>query len=172
MVLLTFTDESAEKILAGRKCATTRPLTPHWRRVVDAVARGQSVRLQIYRKSPRNGGKRLFDEDVEPRRADAVHGADYDGEMFLKDGFDSSTDLVLRLREFYGPRFCAECQRYELGAHFAHMRNNGSPHHKGPELPEEEAAHWFDTSRWAFIEFPTPVDVRLVAARELEQASA
>lgn len=159
MVLLTFTPESSEKILAGKKCATTRPLTPYWQRIVEAFQRGKIIRLQVYQNSPRNGGTRLFDEDVEPRRVDAVFGNQYDGEMFLKDGFETSEELVVRLRDFYDPRFCHDCQDYRLALHFTACRKARNSHAAGPELSDEEASHWFDSARWAFIEFPTPIEV-------------
>lgn len=170
MVLLTFTPESSEKILAGTKCATTRPLTPHWQRLVRDFAKGRSIKLQLWRGSPRNGGTRLLPEDLEPIRVDAAYGAEYDGEMFLKDGFERSEDLVDRLNQFYEPRFCDQCNRYQLGSHFIAQRKANNAHVGGPLLLLEEASHWFDTAQWAFIEFPTPLAVSSGSALEEESA--
>lgn len=99
IVIVTFTGDSVEKILAGRKCGTTRLPSRMWQRVVRHLAEGRKVDAHIYRGNPRNGGVELYRAPFV--RGVLCTGREFDEEMVLKDGFLQKEDLALRLWRHY-----------------------------------------------------------------------
>lgn len=132
MVVMPFTGDSIQKIVAGTKCATTRRPSTQWIRVVEQIVAGRRVDGHIYAGSPRNGGHLLYRARLI--RGEICQGADYDPEMFLKDGFDDPTELAVRLWKHYG---------------------------KG-KADRKAATEWMRSQTWAWIEWgePPAIEVR------------
>jgi hypothetical protein len=144
LVVLSFTSDNVSKILAGRKCGTTRLPSTLWRRVVDQIKRGETVVAHIYNGNPRAGGELLFKgifvEGV------LCHGRDFEPEMILMDGFDSQTELAARLWKHYG---------------------------KGKADPKS-ALEWWERQLWTWFQFelPDPVIVDGATMTEVPLNSA
>jgi len=129
---VTFTGDSIPKIIAGRKCGTTRLPSRMWTRVVHDLEDGRLVDAHIYQGNPRNGGQLLYKAPFV--RGVLCTGASFDGEMILKDGFDTVEELAMRLWKHYS---------------------------RGRVRPPQAVA-WFRKQTWTWFEWgePPAVDIR------------
>jgi hypothetical protein len=131
LVILSFTEDSVSKILAGRKCGTTRLPSTQWKWVVRHLEEGREVAAHIYNGNPRAGGELIckgkFLEGFLRR------GREFEPDMILKDGFDSEKELAVRLWGHYG---------------------------KG-KADSQSALEWFQASLWSWFEFELPPAIEI-----------